>query len=260
MSVTLRAGLRTVLSALLLLLAWPMAQAEIELNQRLSSSVHMSPENRALQDDLSQHPASLWLQEGQELWQRPAPNGGPACASCHGEVTRMKGVAPRHPMRVQGVLMALDDRINACRTQRQQAPAWRKESSALLSLSAWVSLPSRGLPITPSIGPGDPDWQAGRDWFQQRLGQIGLSCAQCHDERWGRKLGAAVIPQAHTTGYPLYRLEWQGMGSLQRRLRNCMNAVRAEPFAPDAPQWTQLEAYLMWRARGMALETPALRP
>jgi sulfur-oxidizing protein SoxA len=69
-----------------------------------------------------------------------------------------------------------------------------------------------------------------------------------------------VIPQAHPTGYPLYRLEWQSMGSLQRRLRNCMNAVRAEPFATDAPEWTQLEVYLKWRARGMALETPALRP
>jgi sulfur-oxidizing protein SoxA len=50
------------------------------------------------------------------------------------------------------------------------------------------------------------------------------------------------------------------MGSLQRRMRNCMIAVRAEPFTPDAPEWAQLELYLKWRARGMALETPALRP
>ncbi|MDI9331915.1 MAG: sulfur oxidation c-type cytochrome SoxA [Alphaproteobacteria bacterium] len=245
---------------MLLVCLSPLARAEIPMEQRLSFSVHMSPENRALQNDLSQHPASLWLQEGQELWQRPAPGNAPSCANCHGEVERMKGVATRYPMRVQDRLLSLDDRINTCRTQRQQAPAWRKESSALLALSAWVSLPSRGLPITPSLGPRDPDWQAGQVWFVQRLGQIGLSCAQCHEERWGRKLGAALIPQGHPTGYPLYRLEWQGMGSLQRRLRNCMNAVRAEPFAPDATEWKQLEAYLMWRARGMALETPALRP
>jgi L-cysteine S-thiosulfotransferase len=253
--------IRALLGPLLtMLIVWPLARAEIALEHRQSSSASMSPENRALQDDLSQHPASLWLQEGEELWQRPTASGGPSCASCHGEVTKLKGAATRYPLRQGGALLTLEDRINQCRTQRQQAPAWRKESSPLLALSAWVSLPSRGLPISPSIGPGDRDWQAGQRWFNQRLGQIGLSCAQCHDERWGRKLAGVVIPQAHPTGYPLYRLEWQSMGSLQRRLRNCMNAVRAEPFAPDAPEWAQLEAYLKWRARGMALETPALRP
>ena len=47
---------------------------------------------------------------------------------------------------------------------------------------------------------------------------------------WGRHLGGAPIPQAHPTGYPLYRLEWQGLGSLRRRLRNCMTGMRAEPY------------------------------
>ena len=246
--------------ALTLCGAWGLAQADLPPEQQRSSALHMSPENRAMQDDLGQHPASLWLQEGQELWQRPAPSGGPSCAQCHGDVGRLKGVATRYPMREGRTLLTLEDRINQCRTQRQQAPAWRKESSPMWALSALVSLPSRGLPISPTLGPADPDWQAGRDWFFKRLGQIGVSCAQCHDERWGRQLAGVVIPQGHPTGYPLYRLEWQSMGSLQRRLRNCMNAVRAEPFAPDAPEWTQLEVYLKWRARGMALETPALRP
>ena len=69
-----------------------------------------------------------------------------------------------------------------------------------------------------------------------------------------------MIPQAHPTGYPIYRLEWQGLGSLQRRLRGCMSGVRAEPFAFDAPELVALELYLMQRAAGMLLETPAVRP
>jgi L-cysteine S-thiosulfotransferase len=237
------------------------ARAEIALEQRQSSTALLSESNRLLQNDLSLHPASLWLQEGQETWQSRTPHGGRSCQSCHGDVQHMKGVAPRYPQRVEGRLMTLEDRINWCRTRQQQEPAWPKESSALLASSAWVSWVSRGLPIVPAAeGPQDPDWAAGRRWFFERMGQIGLSCAQCHDERWGRKLAGVVIPQAHPTGYPLYRLEWQTMGSLQRRLRNCMISVRAEPFASDAPEWAQLELYLKWRARGMPLETPALRP
>jgi hypothetical protein len=57
-----------------------------------------------------------------------------------------------------------------------------------------------------------------------------------------------------------YRLEWQGLGSLQRRLRNCLVGIRAEPYEYGAPELVQLELYLMWRARGMLVEAPAVRP
>jgi sulfur-oxidizing protein SoxA len=50
------------------------------------------------------------------------------------------------------------------------------------------------------------------------------------------------------------------MGTLQRRLRNCMVGVRAEPYEYSAPEAVALELYLMARARGMRIETPAVRP
>jgi L-cysteine S-thiosulfotransferase len=69
-----------------------------------------------------------------------------------------------------------------------------------------------------------------------------------------------VIPQGQPNGYPEYRLEWQGMGSLDRRIRNCLVGIRAEPFDPDAPELAALEFYLGWRANGLKVETPAVRP
>jgi sulfur-oxidizing protein SoxA len=50
------------------------------------------------------------------------------------------------------------------------------------------------------------------------------------------------------------------MGSLQRRLRNCLIGMRAETYAYGAPEYLALETFLMWRARGMPLESPAVRP
>ena len=76
-----------------------------------------------------------------------------------------------------------------------------------------------------------PSPTTGEALFRQRQGQLNLSCAQCHDDNAGKHLAAAPIPQGHPTGYPVYRLEWQGMGSLQRRLRNCLIGMRAEPYA-----------------------------
>ena len=99
---------------------------------------------------------------------------------------------------------------------------------------------------------------AGKKLFEQRQGQLNLSCAQCHDDNWGQRLGGAAIPQAHPTGYPLYRLEWQSLGSL--RVRNCMIGIRAEPYPDESPEIVGLELYLAWRARGFVIETPAVRP
>jgi sulfur-oxidizing protein SoxA len=39
-----------------------------------------------------------------------------------------------------------------------------------------------------------------------------------------------------------------------------MSGLRAEPYAFASDEWTALELYLMQRAAGMPLETPAVRP
>ena len=238
------------------------AGADIALHERQSSTVLLSPSNRAIQEDLSQNPASFWLMEGEGLWQQPAGPQQRACRDCHGAAQdSMKGVATRYPKRVGKRLINLEDQINQCRQTKQQQPAWKAESSSLLSMTVLLAHQSKGMPIAMEDNASvRDDLRAGRRLFEQRMGQINLSCAQCHDQRWGQKLAGVVIPQAHPTGYPIYRLEWQSLGSLERRMRNCMNAVRAEPFASGATEWRQLELFLMWRARGMPMETPALRP
>ena len=52
----------------------------------------------------------------------------------------------------------------------------------------------------------------------------------------------------------------KNLGPLERRLRNCVVGVRAEPFAPGAEEWLALEVQLMRRAAGMAHEGVAVRP
>jgi sulfur-oxidizing protein SoxA len=242
------------LRALLLAIVVPLvALAEIPLSERKSGYEFMGRETRAMQDDDQTGPAVLWLLEGEELW-------GKNCAGCHG-IEKMKGVAARYPVPDSSLtkLINLDQRINICRTERQKAPAFPYESRELLALGAYLGRQSRGRPIEISERT-EPFIEKGRAAFHQRRGQLNLACSQCHDDNWGKSLAGTPIPQAHPTGYPVYRLEWQSLGSLQRRLRNCMIGVRAEPYAYGAPEYVELEMYLMWRARGMALETPAVRP
>lgn len=232
--------------------------------ERRSGYEFMSRETRAMQDDDTANPAMLWVLEGAALWARKTGAAGRACADCHGDAAvTMKGVAARHPAfdPGRGRPLSLEQRINACRVDRQQGQALAWESRELLALTAYVARQSRGLPIDVAIDARtQPFLDAGRATFQRRQGQLNLSCAQCHDDHWGRQLAGNVIPQAHPTGYPLYRLEWQSVGSLQRRLRGCLVGIRAEPYDYGAPELVDLELFLKWRARGMPLDAPAVRP
>jgi sulfur-oxidizing protein SoxA len=227
-----------------------VSAGEIPLAERRSGYEFMSRETRAMQDDEATGPAVLWLLDGEALW------GKLGCAGCHGDArASMKGVAARYPAVVDGKLVNLEQQV------RHKTPALAYESRELLALTAYVARQSRGMPIDVKVDQkAQPFFEAGKALFHRRQGQLNLACTQCHDDNWGNKLAGATIPQAHPTGYPIYRLEWQAVGSLARRLRNCLTGMRAELYPHGSQELAELELYLMWRARGMKLEAPAVRP
>ena len=232
--------------------------------ERRSGLLDMRPEAQAMQRDDSMNPGMLWVLEGEALWGRKPSPSAQSCADCHGDAaSSMRGVAARYPAfdQASGNAIDLAGRIIQCRETRQAGTPLARESQEVLALTSFVAHQSRGMPIAPPEDAGmRATREAGQRLYMTRMGQIDLSCAQCHDDHAGRRLAGSIIPQGHPTGYPIYRLEWQALGSLQRRLRGCMNGVRAEPFAYGSAEFIAIEAYLMERARGMVLETPAIRP
>jgi L-cysteine S-thiosulfotransferase len=221
---------------------------------------YLTPDLRALQDDETRHPGLLWVEQGAELWQR-APPGKPSCAGCHGDAASMRGVATRYPaVDGTGRLINLELRIEQCRAERQEAAPFGFESPELLALTTFVANQSRGLPMSVRVdGAARPFFEAGQAFYNLRQGQLNLSCGQCHDNLAGRRLRGDVISSGIGTGYPAYRLEWNAVGSLHRRLRACSLGVRAIQFDYGSPEYLNLELYLAWRARGLPIETPAIR-
>jgi sulfur-oxidizing protein SoxA len=208
-----------------------------------------------LQSDEFGNPGMLWVTRGEVLWKE-------RCASCHQDASvSMRGVAVRYPRHdaALGRVVNLDERIRACADRGSAAPT-AFESEPLLALSAYVSRQSRGLPISVATdGPAAPVLARGREIYFERQGQLNLACTQCHDGSWGRTLLAEKVSQGHPADWPAYRLEWQALGSLQRRLRACYYGVRAELPPFGAPDLVALELYLADRARGLATHPPGVR-
>jgi L-cysteine S-thiosulfotransferase len=255
---------RVIVVAVLLVAAIPVLATAIPQAERRSGSTFMTPETQAMQNDDTANPGMLWVLDGEALWNNKAGSAGKACADCHDDArASMKGVAARYPAfdKALGRPVNLEQRINLCRANHQQATPLAYESRELLALTAFVAQQSRDMPIVAGDDPQlVPFIAKGRELFMQRQGQLNLGCANCHDDNWDKHLAGSAITQGHPTGYPLYRLEWQSLGSLQRRLRGCITGIRAQAYDYGAPELVELELYLMSRARGMPIETPAVRP
>jgi L-cysteine S-thiosulfotransferase len=262
----MRPACTIILAALLIAAdtASSLSANEVPQEQRRSGYSFMTPDTKAMQNDDTANPGMLWVLDGETLWKSKAGAAGKACADCHNDArASMKGAAARYPAfdRELGRPVDLEQRINLCRVRHQQATPLPYESHDLLALTAFVAQQSRGIAIEAGNDPQlEPFVAKGRDLFTQREGQLNLGCTNCHDDNWDKHLAGSAITQGQPTGYPLYRLEWQSLGSLQRRLRNCMIGTRAQPYDYGAPELVDLELYLMSRARGMPIETPAVRP
>ena len=221
-----------------------------------------SDETQALETDDFVNPAMVAVEYGVELWETPAGSSGKSCADCHGDVESMKGLRARLPKwdeRTQKPI-TLEQLINRSIEEHQGGDPWKWESPEMLAMTALIGLQSRGMIVDVDIdGPMRPWWEKGRELYYTRVGQLDMACANCHEDNWGRMIRADHLSQGQINGFPVYRLKWQGLGSIHRRFKGCMKQIRAEPYAVGGDEFVALELYVASRGEGLAVETPAVR-
>ena len=115
-------------------------------------------------------------------------------------------------------------------------------------------------PTAPVVdGAAKPFFEEGKKYYEQRRGQLDMACMHCHQLYAGGQLRANILSQGQGNGFPTYRLKWQKVGSLHRRFRGCNKQVRAKNLPYGADEYVNLELYVVWRGRGLPVETPAVR-
>ena len=237
--------------------------AEWPSDTRLSGNAFLPSGLLKMQADVANSPVTLWLDKGRLLWSDSS--AGPSCQSCHGPVESLKTSAPSFPRLTPDSqrLINLEDQISSCRSRSGRTDI-KAEDDDGLALSALLNESAKGLAISVAAPPGQSnEWQAhlerGAKLFNTRLGRINLACVHCHEQNVGKQMRADVISPANPTGFPIFRMSWQRLGSVERRLRACYSGVQAELPAPGDPVLRELELYLKVRASGMPLDGPSIR-
>ena len=216
-----------------------------------SGSTFTSATLRAQQKDDDLNPGMLWVDQGREIFTRN-------CSACH---TKPEGLAARLPkLASDGSVVTLERQINRCQSERVKQPVYVTESQPLLGLATYLAFSSRGMSqtVAPSVIQSAA-WQRAQNEFTRVQGKLDFNCRSCHDHLYGKRVRNQAISQGHGVGYPAYRVEWQTLGSLNRRLRACFFGMETVVPAVSDPILVDLELYLAWRAQGLPIEAPSVR-
>jgi sulfur-oxidizing protein SoxA len=160
-------------------------------------------------------------------------------------------------------LINLEDQIIQC-SEKTSKPYKNLEDPDVLALSALLHQQSKNQTIL--LRPNNQhkdEWQkelqTGAELFIQRMGRMNLACTHCHDQNIGKRMQADIISPGHPTGFPIFKMSWQSMGSLDRRIRACYSGVQADIPPAGSQDLRRLELFLKMRAEGLSIEGPSLR-
>lgn len=235
---------------------------DLEAIKIQSGTEFLTAESQALQADDFANPGLLWVDRGRKLFNTEGAK--PSCQGCHetSKAPKLKSVATEYPKFASSKarLINLEQRVNLCRVEQQELPELAYESEDLLALTAYLTNQAKGQPYAVQIdGPAAAAFTAGRDYFFTRKGQLNLACNQCHDDNYGKMLRGDRMSQGHPNAFPAYRIEWQTLGSLHRRLQDCDQGIRAQVQPQGSDIYNAVELYLKWRAANLQIESPGIR-
>jgi sulfur-oxidizing protein SoxA len=236
----------------------------VPLNDFVNGPYSMDAELRKQWEAIDDFPPyDFAIDRGKEMFATPFKNG-----KTYGDCFPDKGIGIRQNYPYfddkTGEVITLELALNRCREANGEEPySYVKDEMA--SLTAYMAFTSRGKPFDIKI-PNDPRalaaYQKGEEYFYGRRGQLNFSCASCHVQNPGNHIRTEVLAPALgiVAAMPIYRSEWNGMGTMSRRLVTCNSQVRGVPLEPQDELYRDVEYYLSYMSNGLPISGPGARP
>jgi len=230
------------------------------MSEMRSGWLYRNKETQLLQLDDFDNPGFIFVDQGIDLFNMVDGTEGKSCASCHVDISEFAGLRASMPKVVDGKLLSMADIVNDMRVNQMGAEPWKWSGVQMTAINSYIGLQSRGMPVNVKVdGEAASFWERGKELYYTRVGQLDMSCANCHENNFGNMIRADRLSQGQINGFPTYRLKNAKMNSTHGRFKGCMRNIRATPYKEGGDEFKALELYLASRGNGLSVETPSVR-
>jgi sulfur-oxidizing protein SoxA len=209
-------------------------------------------------DDMVEMPPFLDdIDAGEEIY-----NSNAALKKCFPD----PAIVGEYPMfdEKKGEVVTLTGAINSCLKAAGQKPfKWTK--GKITQVEAYFADKSKeaGKKIDIKINSkaAMEAYERGKKEYYSQRGYLKLSCASCHVQGSGQRVRLEYLSPllGAVTHFPVYRMKWTGLGTLERRIKGCEKNQGENPHKPTS-KWTAEMLYFMaYMSNGLPLDGPDVR-
>ncbi len=164
----------------------------------------------------------------------------------------------------KGEVVTITQAINDCLVDAGQKK-WNIKKGKMAKLEAYFAHKSKeaGKKVDIKINSkaAEEAYERGKKAYYSQRGYLKLSCATCHVQGAGKRVRAEYMSPllGHTTHFPVYRLKWNSLGTLERRIEGC-NKDEGENPHKGSSKWAKEVLYFMsYMSNGMTIDGPDIR-
>lgn len=217
---------------------------------------------RAQYEDIKEMPPyEDAIDEGEELYGAKFANGK-SFEDCFPK-TDIVGDYPFFDTK-RGEIITLSVAINECLVANKEKP-WNTKKGNMAKLQAYFASQTaeaeKKLDIKIPNKEASEAYKRGKIYYYSQRGYLKLSCASCHVQGAGQRVRNEKLSPllGQFTHFPVYRLKWQNLGTLERRMSGCIKDQGQVPPKDDSKEMRELLYFMAYMSNGMTIDGPDVR-
>lgn len=235
---------------------------DVPLDQYILGGLIINPDGKSQYDQIMEFPPFIGeIDLGRRLWDTPFKDGG-RYAQCYPEGGRQ--VVGHYPYfdEARQQVVTFEMSLNECRQRHGEPPYDYGDRRTMGVLVAYARSLSDGMRIDVRVDSprAREKYEAGRNFFFRRMGQLNAACSGCHYYNAGQIMRMEIVSPAlgHAAHWPIYR-GGEELMTFQGRFKRCTEQMRAQPSGYASEEWNNLEYFLTYLSNGLPLQSNVFR-
>lgn len=201
------------------------------------------------------------IEIGEELFAKKFKNGK-SLATCFPN-TEIAGDYPYFDDK-RGEVITLTQAINECRVKNGEKK-WHTKKGKMAQVQAFLAYSSmeaeKKVNVKITSKAAEEAYEKGKEYYYSQRGYLKLSCATCHVQGAGQRVRNEKLSPllGHATHFPVYRLKWGALGTMERRVSGCIKDEGQVPPKDNSADMKNLIYFLAYMSNGMAIDGPDIR-